>query len=277
VPNLRVSVAVGDFNLDGRLDVVVGTGDLGNLASSVELVLGNGDGTLDWTGTGGSYFIGGYPGPIAVGDFNKDGRPDIAAGNWGTSTVSLLRNIQGPDFSVQAAGVSPIMGGQSGSSTITLSSILGYSQSVTLSCMVFLTSESATAALPTCSFSPATVQLAANGTATSAMTISTSASAAAINNVRFGHDGRKRYALLLSFSGMAFAMVWMTPNRKSKLAVLFAGALLTALLALCACGGSGGSGTSRGGGSNPPATYSIYVAATSGSLVRVSTLTVTVQ
>lgn len=181
---------------------------------------------------------------------------------------------------MQAAGVGPIMGGQSASSTITLSSILGYSQSIALSCMVFLASGSPTAPLPTCSFSPATVQLAANGTATSTMNISTSASAAAINDTPFRQDGRKRYAIWLSISGIAFATIWTTRIRRNKLATLFASTLLTAVLVLSACGGSGGTsgvGGGGGGGGNPPVTYAISVAATSANLVRVTSVTVTVQ
>ena len=57
------------------------------------------------------------PGPIAVGDFNNDGRPDLVTSNGGRNgTVSVLRNIQGPDFSVQASEVGSITGGQSESS-----------------------------------------------------------------------------------------------------------------------------------------------------------------
>jgi hypothetical protein len=59
------NVAVGDFNRDGNLDVVVG--DL------VTVFLGNGDGTLQ---PGTEYF--GAEGNVAVGDFNSDGNLDIA-------------------------------------------------------------------------------------------------------------------------------------------------------------------------------------------------------
>jgi len=164
---------------------------------------------------------------IAVGDFNHDGKPDLATANMGSGTVSVLRNTQGPDFSVQAAGVSPITRGQSASSTVTFTSILGYSNSVALSCSVSLTSGTGTA--PTCSLSPASVQLDANGTATSTLTINTSESAAAFDTAPFGQDGRKRYALWLSISGMALAMLWTTRVRKNKSAILFTGTLLAAL------------------------------------------------
>ena len=215
---------------------------------------------------------------ISVGDLNKDGKPDLVTVNQLSGTVSVLRNLQGPDFSVQAAGISPITGGQAASSTVTIKSILGYSNSVALACAVSLTSGTGTA--PTCSLSPASVQLTANGTVTSTLTISTSASAARFNEPPFGQNGRKRYALWISISGMTFAMFWMTRIRKSKLTVIFAGTLLAALLVLSACGGNSGGGTSGGGGgggSPHDATYSVTVTAASGSLVRITTLSVTVQ
>ena len=270
-----VEVSLGDFNLDGRLDVVVGSGSRDAI---IRLLLGNGDGTFQTPTT---YGTGAEPYVIAVGDFNHDGKPDLATANMGSGTVSVLRNTQGPDFSVQAAGVSPITRGQSASSTVTFTSILGYSNSVALSCSVSLTSGTGTA--PTCSLSPAAVQLDANGTATSTLTINTSESAAAFDTAPFGQDGRKRYALWLSISGMALATLWTTRVRKNKSAILFTGTLLAALLVLCACGGSNGGGTTGGGGGggggNPPSdpTYSVTVTATSGNLVRISTLTVTVQ
>jgi hypothetical protein len=274
VPDPPVAIVLGDFNLDGRLDVVVGGGPKDAI---IGLLLGNGDGTFQSSTT---YATGMDPYMIAVGDFNDDGKPDLAAANMGSGTVTVLRNMQGPDFSVQAAGVGAITRGQSASSTLTINSILGYSNSVALSCAVSRTSGTGTA--PTCSLSPASVQLSANGTATATLTIDTSASAAAFNDTPFGQGGRKRYAFWLSISGMAFAMVWATRIRKNKLAIIFAAGLLLALLFLPGCGGSSGgrdnSGGGGGGAGNPPdATYSVTVTATSGHLVRVATLSVTVQ
>ena len=36
------------------------------------------------------YATGSTPGSIAIGDVNGDGRPDLATGNFGGSTVSVL-------------------------------------------------------------------------------------------------------------------------------------------------------------------------------------------
>jgi hypothetical protein len=60
------------------------------LDGSLTVLLGNGDGRFGLpitTATGGS-----YPASVIVADFNADGRPDAAAANSGSNTVSVLLN-----------------------------------------------------------------------------------------------------------------------------------------------------------------------------------------
>jgi hypothetical protein len=68
---LCYTLAVADFNGDGKLDIVVAHLD----PSTVSVYLGNGDGTfqapVDSNTTDGSYFV-------VVGDFNNDKIPDLA-------------------------------------------------------------------------------------------------------------------------------------------------------------------------------------------------------
>ncbi len=80
------SVAVGDFNGDGRQDLAVANVSF----HSVGLFLGNGDGTFQAP----LYFpASSFPGFVAVGDFNGDGRPDLVVANSILSnTVSVLIN-----------------------------------------------------------------------------------------------------------------------------------------------------------------------------------------
>jgi Calx-beta domain/FG-GAP-like repeat/FG-GAP repeat len=59
--NEHTGVAVADFNGDGKLDAVVSEGDTG----TVSLLLGNGDGTLRYTG---AFAVGSSPSAVAVGD-----------------------------------------------------------------------------------------------------------------------------------------------------------------------------------------------------------------
>lgn len=74
---LLEGVATGDFNGDGRLDISAGRVALDDVA----VVLGNGDGTF---GAELLYPAGISPLSVAVADFNRDGRQDLAVldANW---------------------------------------------------------------------------------------------------------------------------------------------------------------------------------------------------
>jgi hypothetical protein len=87
------SVAVGDFNGDGTLDLALIVANDG--VGYVNILLGNGDGTFQTAVEYGAG-AGQVPTSVAVGDFNGDGRLDLAVaavavvGLGGSANVSIL-------------------------------------------------------------------------------------------------------------------------------------------------------------------------------------------
>ncbi|MBZ5538617.1 MAG: VCBS repeat-containing protein [Acidobacteriia bacterium] len=81
------SIAIEDFNGDGIADLAVanagiafGGGEPGSVNGSVSILLGNGKGGFQ---PAVSYNAGSHPWSITVGDFNGDGKPDLAVADNG--------------------------------------------------------------------------------------------------------------------------------------------------------------------------------------------------
>jgi hypothetical protein len=77
------SVATGDFNGDGKLDLV----DANFFSNTVSVLLG--DGTGNFTRAS-SPATGSFPVSVAIADFNGDGKLDLAVANQQGNTVSVL-------------------------------------------------------------------------------------------------------------------------------------------------------------------------------------------
>jgi len=90
------SVAVGDFNADGRPDLAVANEGSNNLS----ILLGNANGTFQPPV---NYAVGTNSTSVAVGDFNADGQPDLAVTNSGNNNVSILLGNGGGSGTFQAA------------------------------------------------------------------------------------------------------------------------------------------------------------------------------
>ncbi len=93
VPNFGVgarpvSVAIGDFNGDGKPDLAVANQG-GNSVSILLNGIVPGTGIASFT-LAASPGVGAAPAAIAVGDFNGDGKPDLAVANNGSNSVSVL-------------------------------------------------------------------------------------------------------------------------------------------------------------------------------------------
>ena len=109
------SVAVGDFNGDGKADLAVANEGSG----TVSVLLGHGDGTFAALP---DLAVGTNPFSVAVGDFNGDGKLDLAvttAVAFGPvrDVIAILINNTPPSLSLSPTSV---LGGPLGSSTGTV-------------------------------------------------------------------------------------------------------------------------------------------------------------
>jgi hypothetical protein len=79
------ALVVGDFNGDGKLDLAVAN----DWDNNVTILLGNGDGTFT-PAPGSPVAVGVEPSALAVGDFNRDGKLDLAVANFEDNSVTIL-------------------------------------------------------------------------------------------------------------------------------------------------------------------------------------------
>jgi len=74
---------VGDFNNDGKIDIV--TANKGD--STISVLLGHGDATFT---SGGTYGTGTHPYGLAAADLNRDGKLDVVTANHDSNNVTVL-------------------------------------------------------------------------------------------------------------------------------------------------------------------------------------------
>ena len=88
-----LGVVAGDFNADGKLDLAAPN----LISSTIAILLGNGDGTFQNPVTFTTDNLPNSEGPLSLagGDFNADGRTDLAASLGGNHGNSLLVLLQG--------------------------------------------------------------------------------------------------------------------------------------------------------------------------------------
>ncbi len=191
-------------------------------------------------------------------DFPKVSAKQSANGGGIDAFVVKYSLPTGPDFAIGAtipAGVGP---GSSGSSTVTLTALRGYSSPVNLSCSV----TGGGSPPPACSASSFTPnpQTPATAGATSVLTITTSGGAAAMFR-----PAKFSYALWLPVVGMA--LVWMGfssagSRRKKLMGFLMMAMVIAALFLMPACSSKGGGGGGNCSGCTPAGNYTVTITGT---------------
>jgi len=183
------------------------------------------------------------------------------------ATITINVSSGTPDFSVvpspnTMAIASP---GASGTTSIGIGPINGFTGTVTLTCAVPTAMTAATCSLASSSITPTTSTI---------LTVKTTAPSTVI-----GLFNGPRWLAPLGGAILAAFFLLLIPTKRRRLKLAF-GSLFLVLLAaaLIACGGGGG-----GGGSPPPSggtpagTYTVAVTGVSGSLTRSANITVTVE
>jgi FG-GAP-like repeat/Abnormal spindle-like microcephaly-assoc'd, ASPM-SPD-2-Hydin len=132
------SLAAADLNDDGKLDLVVAS--FYNSAGGVSVLLGNGDGTFAPAVS--------YPAPsdgtnsVAIGDFNGDGHPDIAATNYPGYDLSVFLGVGNGTFKSAMqypASIDPVglvIGDFNGDGLLDIASIAGYGSSAAITVLI---------------------------------------------------------------------------------------------------------------------------------------------
>ncbi len=273
-----ILAGTADFNGDGKLDLF-GVQDAGY----IWMTLGNGDGTFGQTpltiGSGNIYLA-------LVADFDRDGRPDLAIGDstnifdrQGTVStgVATLLNVSAltvpPGFHVSASALSPstVSPGGPVTSTIKVSPMSWFGGDVTFACSsITLNGSPATKMPPVCSFGPNPVKSASGATI---LTVSTTPATNGRLMLPFGRHSGWYYAVFLPIFGIVMRAGLF--KRRKPQGLLLLTLMLSGLLLVASCGGSG---VKPGSGGTPAGSYTITVTGSAkGATSQTTTMTFTVQ
>jgi hypothetical protein len=183
-----------------------------------------------------------------------------------STSIALSQVIAAaPSFSLSLSPAALTVGsGQNGTSTLTLISSSGFNQPVSFAC-------SGLPQFATCTFNPATVTPAANGTVTATVIITTNVATGAVRGEMRDRGRGETYAAFIGFGVIALLRKRNRSATKKSAYVVFI--LLAGLLGAVAASGCGGGVNHL----TPFGATSVTITASGGSFQQSQTLTLTVQ
>ncbi|HET9180120.1 MAG TPA: Ig-like domain repeat protein [Terriglobia bacterium] len=214
--------------------------------------------------------------------------------NFVSASGSATLTVQIPDFQMSSGSIVVPSPGKSGSTSVYVSPVDGWTGTVNLSCAVLTTTTIVSAQdAPTCSLNPAPVVVGANQVS-STLTVNTTAPSLVPPAPLEGPPARPWpfgfwFGLLGWLSLAVFALVRKNrdPRVQATFRRAFSALVVSVLLGVAlwgSCGGGGGSSGGGGGGGNTvtksgtsTGTYTVTVTGTSGSLQHQTVVTLIVQ
>ncbi len=264
------AIAIADFNLDGKADVMISSTGW----NDVSLLLGNGDGTfqapmLFYLGTGSPPS---FSTSLAVADFDGNGSPDVAVANGASVSILLNQSTSGP-----AALLSPgalafgneMVGQPSTAQTASLSYMA--STALTISSITIVGPQSGDyQQTNSCG-----TKLAAGTNCTITVTFTPQAAGARAAVIQIS-DNAINSPQTIALAGTGLSLGLSVPSGGSSSATVPAGQTATYTLAIGGGGISGAAsftctGAPQGASCSPPATVNLSATAASTFTVSVTT------
>jgi hypothetical protein len=202
--------------------------------------------------------------------YSGDGTYAVAIGTASITVTQVALAVPNP---------SPIAPGGSATATATFTAGSGYAGTLNLLCTL-KASPNGAQSLPTCTLNPASVTLAAGATATTKLTINTTAASTAY----LGLPGRTNlWAIGSGSATLAFVLAFGISSRRRRWLSMLAILALIATCGVIGCGGGGSSGSSSHGQSTPGTSsgnYTFTVTGTDAANAKITSsvdVTITVQ